>query len=218
MAQPLPDFSDTTLFPSFLTIPEHDRDAPAPPRTDTTDTTTPPQEQHYLLAQVKDNMTLAKPTLVLHDRDGSPFALVFEGLARDGLDLRAMGLRKGCTAVIPGARRTRPAAEGKRGFVQVAGERAGEVRAIPGPLARVLELGGSGASSSARGGGAACCCEACGKGAQGGAGGGEDEEEGVSLKSCTGCGRVSYCSKVRRSPLFLLGAATHGGSRRENMC
>lgn len=173
MAQPIPDFSDTTLFPSFLTIPEYDREAPTrtSPRIDTT---------RYLLAQVKDNMTLNKPTLVLTDRDGSPFALVFEGLERDGLDLKALGFKKGCTAVIPNARRTLPAAEGKRGFVQIDKADAGTVRAVPGPLARVLELGGRPAR------GAGTTCEACGKG---------PGDEG-SLKSCTGCERVGYCSKV----------------------
>lgn len=172
MTEPLPDFSNTTHFPSFLTIPEQERDAPSSSSSLPAGVTA-----WHLLAQVKDNMTLNKPTLVLSDRDGSPFALVFEGLERDGLDLKALGLKKGCTAVIPNAVRTRPAAEGKRGFVRIDKERAGTVRAVPGPLARVLELGGKARGTS---------CETCGV-----EGGGEK-----GLKSCTGCERVGYCSKV----------------------
>lgn len=189
MAEPLPDFSNTAHFPTFLTIPEQDRDAPS------SSSSSPSLPRGvtawHLLAQVKDNMTINKPTLVLADRDGSPFALVFEGLERDGLDLRGLGFRKGCTAVIPNAVRTRPAAEGKRGFVRVDREHAGAVRAIPGPLERVLELGGK-----ARGDG----CEACG---------GRGEE---GLRSCTGCERVGYCSKVS---LFeaVPGALPGGGGR-----
>lgn len=170
MAEPLPDFSNTTHFPSFLTIPERERDAPP--------SSSPLPEgvtAWHLLAQVKDNMTINKPTLVLTDRDGSPFALVFEGLERDGLDLKGLGFKKGCTAVIPNAFRTSPAAEGKRGFVRVEKEDARAVRAVPGPLERVLQLGGK--VKGLR-------CETCGAEGEGG------------LKSCTGCERVGYCSKV----------------------
>lgn len=182
MAEPLPDFSNTTHFPSFLTIPEQDRDAPP-------SSSSLPHggvAAWHLLAQVKDNMTINKPTLVLTDRDGSPFALVFEGLERDGLDLKGRGLKKGCTAVIPNAVRTRPAAEGKRGFVRVDRADAGTVRAVPGPLERVLALGGKARGET---------CETCG--GQGGEG----------LKSCTGCERVGYCSKVSlRCALWAPGA------------
>lgn len=120
-------------------------------------------------------MTINKPTLVLTDRDTSPFALVFEGLGRDELDLKGLGFKKGHTAIIPNARRTRPADETKRGFVQIEKGGAGSVRAVPAPLARVLEVGGKVRGDT---------CDACG----------ERGEKG--LKSCTGCERVGYCSKV----------------------
>lgn len=171
----MPDLTDTTLFPTFLTIPEleQDPDAPSP------QASAPPgggQGRWYLLAQVRDDMTINKPTLVLSDRDGHPFALVFEGLGRDDLDLRGLGLRKGSTAVIPMARRTTPAGgASKRSFVRVARGDAGGVRAVPGPLARVLELAGQ-----VRGG----VCETCAGSGEGG------------LRRCAGCGKSAYCSKV----------------------
>lgn len=185
MTNPLPDFTDTTLFPTFLTIPQDDdaetHTTPAP----TTTTRSDENPDWFLLAQVKDNMTINKPTLVLTDRDANPFALVFEGLGRDDLDLRGLGFKKGCTAVIPRARRTKPADETKRGFVRVDEGGAGAVRAVPGPLARVLEMGGKGGKGDR--------CETCGK-EEGGGGGG--------LKSCTGCERVGYCSKVSLGVFF----------------
>lgn len=163
------DFSNTALFPTFLTIPEQDADAPAPA------TLSPPDEKWYLLAQVKDNMTINKPTLVLTDRDNNPFALVFEGLGRDDLDLTGLGFKKGATAVISNARRVKPADDSRRGFVRIEKGGAGSVRAVPCSIARVLELGGKTKGSR---------CETCGG----------DGEKG--LKSCTRCERAGYCSKV----------------------
>ncbi|KAF3760593.1 hypothetical protein M406DRAFT_268930 [Cryphonectria parasitica EP155] len=179
MATLLPDYTDTTRFPTFLTIPENDPDAPP---SSSSSSSSQQQSTWYLLAQVKDNMTINKPTLVLTDRDGNPFALVFEGLGRDELDLKGLGLKKGCTAVIPNAKRTRPAEEGKRGFVRIDKRDAGTVRAVPGALARVLEVGGREKGDR---------CETCG------GAGGDGGEEG--LKSCTGCARVGYCGKVSSS-------------------
>lgn len=177
MATPLPDFSDTAVFRTFLTIPQDDDEsAPAPTITAAQDDNN--NNNWYLLAQIKDNMTINKPTLVLTDRDANPFALVFEGLGRDDLDLKGLGFKKGCTAVIPCARRTRPADETKRGFVKIGKGDAKLVKAVPGLLARVLEVGGKSKGSQ---------CETCGKECAGGAG---------ELKSCTGCERVGYCSKV----------------------
>lgn len=166
MTQPLPDFTNPELFPTFETIPELAYNAPV------LEAAAP---KWHLLAQVKDNMTINKPTLVLNDREGSPFALVFEGLDRDGLDLKGLGFKKGATAVIPNAVRVKPAKEGQRGFVRIEAGQAGTVRAVPGPLARVLEVGGQVRGEK---------CGSCG---------GEGEK---GLKSCTGCGRVGYCSKV----------------------
>lgn len=166
MAVPFPDFSNIELFPSFAIIPELAHDAPI------VEAATP---KWYLLAQVKDNMTINKPTLVLNDRDDSPFALVFEGLDRDALDLKGLGFKKGCTAVIPNAIRVKPAKEGQRGFVRIEKGQDASVKAVPGPLARVLEVAGKTKGEK---------CETCG---------GQGEGQ---LKSCTGCGRVGYCSKV----------------------
>ncbi|KAK7746310.1 hypothetical protein SLS53_002269 [Cytospora paraplurivora] len=131
----MPDFTDTNVFPTFLTIPEQDPDASS------LEILSSPEREGswYLLAQVKDNMTINKPTLVLTDRDGNPFALVFEGLGRDDMDLKGLGFKKGSTAIIPNARRTRPADESNRGFVRIEKGGAGSVRAVPGALARVLE-------------------------------------------------------------------------------
>ncbi|KAL8392953.1 hypothetical protein RB595_002951 [Gaeumannomyces hyphopodioides] len=164
MAAALPDFGDTSRFPTFATIPEAGGEAPEP------------QEPWYLLARIKDDMTITKPTLVALDRAGSPFALLFEGFDRDGIDLKARGLKKGATVVVPRALRTPPATEGKRGFVRVDKADAGSVKAIPGPLERVLELG-SGSATPVDG------CSSCGA------------DEQAKLAKCTGCGRARYCGK-----------------------
>ncbi|KAL8305165.1 hypothetical protein RB597_003930 [Gaeumannomyces tritici] len=165
----LPDFTDTSRFPTFATIPEAGGEAPPPP------------EPWYLLARIKDDMTITKPTLVALDRAGSPFALLFEGFDRDGIDLKGRGLKKGATVVVPRALRTPPATEGKRGFVRVDKPDADSVKAIPGPLERVLELGsGSGSAAPAAG------CSSCGA---------DGQDEQAKLAKCTGCGRARYCGK-----------------------
>ncbi|CAN8106135.1 unnamed protein product [Discula destructiva] len=165
MVKLLPDFTNIESFPSFAIIPELAYDAPV------VEAAAP---KWHLLAEVKDNMTINKPTLVLNDRDASPFALVFEGLDRDGLDLKGLGFKKGSTAVIPNAIRVKPAKEGQRAFVRIEAGQAGSVKAVPGPLARVLEMGGQAKRDE---------CETCGA------------EGDKGLKSCTGCERVGYCSK-----------------------
>ncbi|KUI58554.1 Zinc finger MYND domain-containing protein 10 [Cytospora mali] len=164
MTSSIIDFTNTTLFPTFLTIPEQGPDA----------VSSPAGERWYLLAEVKDNMTITKPTLVLTDRDANPFALVFEGLGRDDLDLKGLGFKKGASVIIINARRTKPADESKRGFVRIEKGDAGNVTAVPAAMERVLELGGKIKGHS---------CETCG-------GNGED-----GLKRCTGCERAGYCSK-----------------------
>lgn len=166
-----PDFANTTLFPSFDTCPS-------------TSAAALPGSNWYLLAQIKDDMTITKPTLVLSDRDGAPFALVFDGLERGDLNFKTLGLKKGCTAVVPRARKTPPKEEGKRGFVSVENGRAAEVKAIPGPLERVLAVGER-MQGAEDGSGR---CETCG---------GEGH-----LMRCTGCGGVEYCSKVSLLPFI----------------
>ncbi|KAK3359061.1 hypothetical protein B0T25DRAFT_564111 [Lasiosphaeria hispida] len=161
---PLPPFTSLTTFPTFATLP-----TPQDPD--------PSEEPWYLLAEIKDDMTITKPTLVCLDLAGSPFALVFDGLERDGLNLKALGFRKGASVVVPRARRTPPKDETKRGFVSVERGRAAEVRAVPGPLRTVLEV-----AEGLRGQGERPGCAGCGR-AKGG------------LARCTGCGGVRYCSK-----------------------
>ncbi|KAK0626881.1 hypothetical protein B0T14DRAFT_511249 [Immersiella caudata] len=161
-----PNFSDLSLFPTFATCPE--------------DPSAHPTKPYYLLGQIKDDMTITKPTLVLSDRESSPFALVFDGLDRDGLDFKRAGLKKGHTAVIPDGRQVPPKEEGKRGFVSVEGARAGEVKGIPGPLEKVLRV----ALELRVREGEEGRCDVCAAAA-----------EDVKLKKCTGCKGASYCSK-----------------------
>ncbi|TLD28303.1 hypothetical protein PspLS_03299 [Pyricularia sp. CBS 133598] len=163
---PLPDFNSRDRFPTFVTIPE----AGAP-------VSDGGQEEWYLLAHIKNDMTIAKPTLVVEDRDGSPFAVVFEGYGRDDLDLKARGLKKGNTIVMPRARRVPPADETKRGFVRVDKADANAVKAVPGALERILALGGVEEDATV--------CSACGGKGEGGGG----------LSRCVGCGRARYCGK-----------------------
>lgn len=176
-----PDFTDTALFRSF-------DDCPEPGATPRSDGPVP----HYLIGQIAHNMTVNKPTLVLHDQTGASFALVFDGPA-GGIDLAARGLRKGATALVPRAERTPPRAEGKRGFVSVTMDRADEVRAIPGALERVFAVGTRMREKETGGDGNQC--EKCGQKGDDGEGG-----EKATLMKCLGCGEVRYCSKVSPSP------------------
>ncbi|EAQ85801.1 predicted protein [Chaetomium globosum CBS 148.51] len=109
---PLPDFTSPTTFPPFTSIPT---------------TTTPSnsdqqqqQEPYYLLAQIHQNMTLTKPTLVCTDATNTSFAVVFGSRPASGpdtLDLSRLGYRRGATLALPGARRTPPKeGDGSRGF------------------------------------------------------------------------------------------------------
>lgn len=88
----MPDFTDDTLFPTFYTLP-------------TTTTDEPAQEDRdwFMVAEVKNNMTITKPTLIATDRGGMDFAVTFE--EDRGWDLKARGLKKGATMVVPRARR-----------------------------------------------------------------------------------------------------------------
>ncbi|TLS24479.1 hypothetical protein PpBr36_08188 [Pyricularia pennisetigena] len=165
---PLPDFSNRDRFPTFTTIPE----AGAPVKDDGQQQQQQQEEEEeeaewYLLAHIKNDMTIAKPTLVVEDRDGSPFAVVFEGYGRDDLDLKARGLKKGNTIVLPRARRVPPADETKRGFVRVDRADAHAVKAVPGALERVLALAGVEEDATV--------CSACG--GKGEAGGGLSSQQ-----------------------------------------
>lgn len=94
----MPLFTDTTLFPTFDSLPR------------TTESVDPERADWCLVGQVKNNMTITKPTLIVTDRSGAEFAVTFEDR---GFDLKARNLKKGNTIVIPRARRT-PKGEGKQ--------------------------------------------------------------------------------------------------------
>jgi len=162
---PIPDLADTAIFPGFVDCPIEEASEP-----------TPAEATSWLLAQVKNNMTIMKPTLVATDRHGEDFALTFEDR---GVDLKPF--KKGTTLVLPGPRRTRPE-EGKKGFVRVpAGHGDGGATAVPGSLevvGRVLRARAAAEAADRPGD----VCDAC------------EATEGV--KKCTGCGRAQYCGKV----------------------
>lgn len=168
---PIPDFSNTATFPAFDALPIEDGPASSGPDA---------REEWFLVAQVKQNMTITKPTVVVSDRAGDEFAITFEDR---GIDLRPV--KTGWTIVVPRAARTTPK-EGKKGFVRVAEGRGTGVKYVPAGLERVFELGRAvreGGEGDAGDVPAESVCAGCGR------------TEG-SLKSCTGCGVVRYCGKV----------------------
>ncbi|KAK3377921.1 hypothetical protein B0H63DRAFT_230259 [Podospora didyma] len=175
---PLPDFTNTATFPSFISIPEL---IASPPLVEDGKDAAAEEDDWFLLGQVRDFMTITMPTIILLDRDNSPFALIFEGYGAEGLPFSKFGLKKGTTAVIPRARRTPQ--QGKRGFVSVEKGKLADIKVIPGELKRVLgvtevlKLRKSGEGGSWEMG-----CETCG------------EKKG-GMKKCTGCEEVKYCSK-----------------------
>jgi hypothetical protein len=114
-------------------------------------------------------MTITNPTLIITDLTGVDCAVTF---ASSKFDLSPY--RKGRTClVIPGAARTAPAEEGKKGFVRVEEGRGADVRCLPGKLEA---LGGLTRVEEGK-----CCAQAC-------------DEDGASR--CLGCGMVRYCGKV----------------------
>ncbi|KAK1991786.1 hypothetical protein LX36DRAFT_330018 [Colletotrichum falcatum] len=136
------------------------------------------REEWFLVAEVKQNMTITKPTLVVVDRGGTEFAVTFEDR---GIDLRPV--RQGWTIVVPRAVRTAPKG-GKRGFVRVPEGRGTGVKYVPGGLEKLGEVG-------ERVGGLRGRCAACGK---------AEGQDGGALKSCTACGVARYCGKVSCCP------------------
>ncbi|KAI0506285.1 hypothetical protein F5B22DRAFT_454792 [Xylaria bambusicola] len=153
-------FTNPSVFPSFYELPS------------TSDPSAPSDKTWYLLAQIKENMTITKPTLIVTDRKGVDFALLFE----DSISLK--GFRKGHVIFVPGARRTDREGEGKKAVVHVPVGQGADVKVIPGSLERVFELGvvleGQEGMSQR--------CAACGK------------MEGAFMK-CTGCSFTAYCGK-----------------------
>ncbi|KAI1874070.1 uncharacterized protein JN550_002649 [Neoarthrinium moseri] len=157
----MPAFGDPSAFPTFYTLPV---------TTDFVDET----KSWYILAQIKNNMTITKPTLIVTDQSGMDFAVTFENT---GFDLKARGLKKGNTVVIPQARRT-DKGEGRKDVLVVESEDCESVKAIPGKLDWIMELGSMMDDETHD-----KKCGACGK------------AEG-ELMRCTGCGEVVYCGKV----------------------
>ncbi|KAI1419538.1 hypothetical protein F5Y12DRAFT_233323 [Xylaria sp. FL1777] len=156
-------FTDTSQFPAFYELPATSGSSAEGDSLDS---------KWWLLAQIKENMTITKPTLIVTDRTGVDFALLFE----DSISLKSF--RKGYTIAVPGARRTDREGDGKKAVVRVPGGRGAGVKVIPGGLERVLELGVvlDGGDDRER------KCAACGK------------TEGEFMK-CTGCGFAAYCGK-----------------------
>ncbi|KZL74698.1 zinc MYND-type domain containing protein [Colletotrichum tofieldiae] len=143
------------------------------------------REEWFLVAEVKQNMTITKPTLVVVDRGGTEFAVTFEDR---GIDLRPV--KQGWTIVVPRAVRTAPKG-GKRGFVRVPEGRGTGVKYVPGGLEKIGELGarvrGGGEEGEDGGKSFRGRCAGCGTG---------EGEDGGALKSCTACGVARYCGKV----------------------
>ncbi|ETS82286.1 hypothetical protein PFICI_07288 [Pestalotiopsis fici W106-1] len=98
----MPDLTNDKIFPTFYTLPtttdqvEQQQDEQRPNDDDD-------GHDWYMVAQVKNNMTITKPTLIVTDRSGMDFAVTFE--EDRGWDLKARGLKKGNVMVIPRARR-----------------------------------------------------------------------------------------------------------------
>ncbi|KAK1980785.1 hypothetical protein LZ30DRAFT_594148 [Colletotrichum cereale] len=201
---PIPDFANEAIFPAFDGLPIEDAGAADPPSyaasSEPPSYVPPPppdppsavapkpsshdaREEWFLVAEVKQNMTITKPTLVVVDRGGTEFAVTFEDR---GIDLRPV--RQGWTIVVPRAVRTAPKG-GKRGFVRVPEGRGTGVKYVPGGLEKIGEVGarargGDGDGDGGRGFRGRCA--GCGKG---------EGADGGALKSCTACGVARYCGK-----------------------
>ncbi|KAK6839326.1 hypothetical protein PG987_005192 [Apiospora arundinis] len=166
----MPDFTDPAQFPDFYQLPSDVEIANAP--AEGLEGTS-----WWMLAQVKVNMTLTKPTLIVTDRRGLDFAVTFED---SSMDLK--GYKKGYTMVVPRAQRT-DREEGKKAVMRIEARDCKLVHVIPAKMAQLLELGQVLDMMSAdEAEGREQKCAACGK------------TEG-SLAKCTGCGTVRYCSK-----------------------
>ncbi|KAI1495418.1 hypothetical protein F5X99DRAFT_403638 [Biscogniauxia marginata] len=167
----MPNFTDLAAFPAFYELPPALPSASSPSSgySDGGDLT------WFLLAQIKENMTLTKPTLIVTDRKGVDFAVTFED-DPGVVDLKGRGFRKGHTLVAARATRT-DREEGKKAIVRIERGCGGDVKVIPGSLERVFELG-----LVLDGDDVGRKCAACGN-------------DAGSLSRCTGCGTAAYCSK-----------------------
>ncbi|KAI1394612.1 hypothetical protein F4819DRAFT_258390 [Hypoxylon fuscum] len=168
----MPAFIDSTTFPAFYELPS----------SSTAITTGSPPADWFLVAQIKENMTITKPTVIARDRTGAEFAVTFDDGDHRGLGDGKARLKKGHTLVVPRATRTDREGEAKKAIVRVPEGASAGVKVIPGSLEQVFELGlvllGIEESSAKK-------CAACG----------EAEGERPLLR-CTGCGAAAYCSKA----------------------
>ncbi|XXH04216.1 hypothetical protein Hte_010630 [Hypoxylon texense] len=183
----MPVFTDPSTFPSFQELPS----------TSSLSSSASPSKDWFLLAQIKENMTITKTTLVVRDRAGADFAVTFDDGDHRGLGgggggaaeaaAASLRFRRGHTLVVPRAARTdrEGEGEGKKAVVRVPAGRSGGVRVLPGSLEQVLELGQV-LAGMAEESGVGKKCAACG----------ERETEGKPLMRCTGCGAAAYCSKA----------------------
>ncbi|KAI8956590.1 hypothetical protein F5Y11DRAFT_361585 [Daldinia sp. FL1419] len=169
----MPMFANPALFPSFHELPS----SSTPP-------SSAPGPDWFLLAQIKENMTITKPTVIVRDRSGVDFAVTFEDGDHRGLGEGSVRFRKGHTLVVPRATRTYRG-EGKQAIVRVPSGEGANVRILPAGLDQVFELGA--VLDGIEGAGKGKKCAACGKE--------EGEGEGRALMRCTGCGVAAYCSK-----------------------
>ncbi|KAI1105304.1 hypothetical protein F4804DRAFT_304485 [Jackrogersella minutella] len=180
----MPMFTDSATFPTFNELPSASSLAAS--------SATP--AAWFLLAQIKEDMTITKPTVIVRDRSGAEYAVTFD----DG-DHRGLGgintkarFRKGHTLVVPRAARTDR--EGKKAVVRVPEGEGAAVRVLPGSLEQVSELGEvlAGIEETEPERMKRRRCGACGRGE----GKSEGEGEGKRpLMQCMGCGAAAYCSK-----------------------
>ncbi|ORY68929.1 uncharacterized protein BCR38DRAFT_406807 [Pseudomassariella vexata] len=169
---PAINLHDPSVFPSFYSLPEAlETSASASPNLD--DHVAAANKGWYMVAQVKENMTITKPTLIVTDRTGMDFAVIFEDTS---MNLKGMGLKKGMTIVVPRGLRT-VTGEGRKAIMRVERGAGGGVKAIPGSLELVMAVGEGMADESF-----GTKCWGC-------------KEEKEALKKCTGCDTVVYCSK-----------------------
>ncbi|KAI1466168.1 uncharacterized protein F4812DRAFT_99028 [Daldinia caldariorum] len=177
----MPIFADPALFPSFHELPSSSAAAAAAAAT----------ADQFLLAQIKEDMTITKPTVIVRDRSGADFAVTFEDGDHRGLGQGGIRFRKGHTLVVPRATRT-DRGEGKQPIVRVPPGEGASVRILPAGLDQVFELGA--VLDGIEGAGKGRKCAACGKEEE------KEEKDGEELKNplmrCTGCGVVAYCSKA----------------------
>ncbi|KAI2466428.1 hypothetical protein F4781DRAFT_353352 [Annulohypoxylon bovei var. microspora] len=192
----MPIFTDPQAFPAFYELPSSSSPPPLP--SSSAPPSSPPAAW-FLLAQIKEDMTITKPTVIVRDRSETDFAVTFDDGDQHGLVISGGGagggrarFRKGHTLIVPCPART-DRGEGKKALVRVPEGLGKDVRVLPAGLERVFELGLLVRSGQGDGDQKKRACAACGK--EGKCEGEDEDEGGQKLMRCTGCGVVAYCSK-----------------------